>query len=169
MPEALRPHIATHALQRVRRPSGARSAPLASPSLRRVRALTPIQRPTTAPTLQGGSSSSSVRSIASEFPRANFVVPQVIYRPPVPHLTKSADAEPIVFYVRGAAGCGINCADALDRKFDDLVGSEDTVECSQRMQLHIMVSFTTLEWLYTALISVQFSGPTTNRGRPFVQ
>lgn len=147
MPEALPPHVATHALQRVRRPSGARSAPLASPSLRRARTLPPIQRPTTAPTLPGGSSStSSVRSIASEFPRANFVVPQVIYRPPVPpHLTQSADAEPIVFYVRGVAGCGINCADALDRKFDDLVGSEDTVECSQRMQLHVMVSFASLE------------------------
>lgn len=132
-PESDGPRLSTREkIQQSRATASARSTPLGI--LRPGRIMSPIPRPGTAPIPHGGPSS-SVRGIASVFPGANRLVPQFIYKPTVAYLTRIGNVEPIIFYVKGPRGCGINCVDARNGWFGDLTEPDAVVACNPHMQL----------------------------------
>ncbi|EKM54978.1 uncharacterized protein PHACADRAFT_208517 [Phanerochaete carnosa HHB-10118-sp] len=80
----------------------------------------------------------SVRNLASVYPGAERLVPQVIYRPPQNQELSGTSVSPIMFYVSDPRGCGISCLDVFSGRFTKLKDPDDLIECQRSMTLRIL-------------------------------
>jgi hypothetical protein len=72
----------------------------------------------------------TVLDLASQFPGADLLIPQTIYRPSTQsdirrYVHEVTLDDPIMFYMQDPEGCGINCRDAVNSKFSRLVGRDE--------------------------------------------
>ena len=99
----------------------------------------------------------SVRSLASIYPNYDRLVPQRIYRPLITLAGEgTSNTALVMFYVKGPRGCGINCKDALEQRFGELLSPYDNVDCLQTMNLWILVSYSTSCRQNTLMNTVQW-------------
>ncbi|EKM49134.1 uncharacterized protein PHACADRAFT_265805 [Phanerochaete carnosa HHB-10118-sp] len=81
----------------------------------------------------------TVLGLASIYPGAEHLVPQMLYHPPQDQELPSTNTSSVMFYVSDLRGCGISCPDALNGRFAELKDANEIIECQSFAFLRILV------------------------------